>query len=468
MQGARVSEGRSGFYPWYVTALLSLAYAVAVVDRQVLNLLVDPIRADLHLTDTQISLLQGLAFAGGYLVMGPPLGRLADRSNRRNLIVGAIVIWSASTVLCGFATGFRSLFYARLGVGIAEAALVPAAWSLLADYFGKGGLSRAMSLFLLGPFIGNGLALILGGLIVKHATAATLFGTLGQQPPWGRAFVLIGLPGLVVAALMLSIREPRRSSSAAGQDQDQDFNLREALAALRSQGAFYTRFFGGMSLLFVVLFGLPAWTPALLTRVHGVGIGQVGLQYGVATLLAGTIGVLLGPTVAGLLEKLQVPGAQLRAIMLLAFLAAIFSALLPFAPNYGSALSVSALASCMANAALPLSGSVLQTATPARLRGLATAIYAFALTLIGVGLAPTLIAVIADRLLADPAKIGVSLGCTCALSALASIPLLLSSLRTRVTPPGGPPRAHSPPQKLRPPLTLPPSGSYEAAPDSSR
>jgi MFS family permease len=426
--GHAVTIERDSARAWCVAALLAFAYAVAFVDRQVLNLLVDPIKTDLALTDTQISLLQGLAFVFAYVAMGPVFGRLADQGNRRNLLVVGVALWSAFTVLCGYADGFWSLFAARAGVGGAEAVLLPAAWSLLADYFSREKLPRAMSIFLLGPFVGGGLALIFGGLIVRGVAGAEFTGPLAGLAPWALTFVFVGAPGLLLAAVMLSIREPPRTV-AAGAAPDRRYGLGEVLAFLWQERAFYGRFFGGMALVVVTLYALPAWTPAFLMRAHGATPATVGLQYGTATLLAGSLGVLLGPWVARRLTKRYPLDAPLRTAMIAAAGAAPFCLFLPFAPGYWSALLASTIASFFVNFSLPMAASALQSSTPNRMRGLVTSAYAFVLTSTGLGLAPTVVALVTDGVLRDPTRVGVSLGWVCGLAALAALPLLAGAAR---------------------------------------
>jgi MFS family permease len=415
---------------WYVAGLLAVAYAVAFVDRQVLNLLIDPIKTDLALTDTQISLLAGFAFAAAYVLAGPLFGRLADQGNRRNLLALGVAIWSTFTVLCGYAEGFWSLFGARAGVGAAEAVLLPAAWSLLADYFSRDNLPRAMSIFLLGPFVGGGLALIFGGLIVKGVADAEFGGPLAGLAPWALTFVFVGLPGLLLAALMFTVREPPRVVATT---QDRRYSLRDVLRFLWDERAFYGRFFGGMALVVVTLYALPAWTPAFLMRAHGGTPATVGVQYGTATLLAGSLGVLLGPWVARRLTKRYPIDAPLRTAMIAAAGAAPFCLYLPFAPTYWAALLASTTASFFVNFSLPMAASALQSSTPNRMRGLVTSAYAFVLTSTGLGLAPTVVALVTDRVLHDPTRVGTSLGWVCGIAALLALPLLAGAARRYAT-----------------------------------
>lgn len=425
-------------YAWSVAGLMALAYAVAFVDRQVLNLLVDPIKRDLLLSDTSISLLQGLAFVAAYVAMGPVFGRYADRGSRRNLLIIGVTLWCLFTIACGFAQDFWTLFIARAGVGAAEACLLPAGWSLLADYFSRERLPRAMSIFLLGPFVGGGFALIFGGLIVQGVAGIQFGGPLAGLEPWQLTFVFVGAPGLVLAVLLLLVREPPRQGTAlgaaagaasAGAGADRTFTTREVVAFLWQERAFYGRFFGGMALLVVVLYALPAWTPAFLMRAHGGSPREVGLEYGTATLLAGSLGILLGPWIAQRLAHRWPQQSELRTTLVAGLCAAPACLYLPFAGSYWSALLASTVGSLCLNFALPMAASALQASTPNRMRGLVTSAYAFVLTSVGMGLAPSVIALVTDRVLQDPLRVGVSLGWVCGISALLALPLLLGAAR---------------------------------------
>jgi MFS family permease len=419
-------------YAWSVAGLMALAYAVAFVDRQVLNLLVDPIKRDLLLSDTSISLLQGLAFVAAYVAMGPVFGRYADRGSRRNLLIIGVTLWCLFTVACGFAQDFWTLFIARAGVGAAEACLLPAGWSLLADYFSRERLPRAMSIFLLGPFVGGGFALIFGGLIVQGVSGMPFTGVLAGLEPWQLTFVFVGAPGFVLAVLLLLVREPPRhgaGAAAASAQGDHAFTTRDVLQFLWQERAFYGRFFGGMALLVVTLYALPAWTPAYLMRAHGANPREVGLEYGTATLLAGSFGVLLGPWIARRLARRWPQQAELRTALIAGLCAAPVCLYLPFATSYWSALVASTVGSLCLNFALPMAASALQASTPNRMRGLVTSAYAFVLTSVGMGLAPSVIALVTDQVLQDPLRVGVSLGWVCGTSALLSLPMLLSAAR---------------------------------------
>ncbi len=401
--------------------MIALAYAVAYIDRQILNLLVDPIKYSLGFTDVRFSLLQGLAFVAAYVAVGPICGRLADRVSRRKLLAVAVLTWSACTMLCGLAAGFWTFFIARAGIGAAESCLIPAGWSLLADYFSEERLPRAMSVVLIGPFIGSGLALVLGGLVLKRVSGGAGGHGVGWEP-WRIAFVVVGSPGLLLAAMMYAIHEPKRLTAMGAEESS--YRIQEIGAFLWNDRRFYLAFVGGMSLLVVCVFALPAWTPAVLIRAHGGTAASVGVQYGMATLVAGCLGVLLGPLVSNALARRFATNAPLLTAMLGgagAFIATLF---IPFAQGYWTVLIASATASGLVNLPLPVAAAALQSATPNRMRGVVTSIYAFILTSVGLGVAPTAVAFVTDRIIGDSTKVGVALGSVSALAAFSAVLLL--------------------------------------------
>jgi MFS family permease len=410
-------------YPWFVTVMLALAYAVAFIDRQVLNLLVDPIKQSLLLSDVKFSLLQGLAFMLAYMAMGVVFGRLADQKSRRNLLILAVVTWCTFTVACAFTKGFWSFFGARAGIGAAEACLLPAGWSLLADYFSRERLPRAMSIFVLGPFVGAGLALIFGGLVLQHLAGSGGIGLTGTMESWRIAFILVGAPGLLVAVVLLAVREPPRRTRLSSVE-DPHFSLNEVLVFIWREKRFYGGLFGGVALLVVGVYALPAWTPTLLIRAHGGRASLVGIQYGLATLTSGCLGVLLGPFIARQFARRYPHDAAIRATMLAAVGAGVACLALTFAGTYWSAVVASATASGCANIALPIAAASVQIATPNRMRGVITSIYAFVLNGVGLGLGPTLVALVTDHVLHDPAKVAIAMGAVVGVAAVAALPLL--------------------------------------------
>lgn len=409
---------RDGGYAWAVLVMLTLAYTISFIDRQVLNLLVDPIKADLGATDTQMSLLQGAAFIIAYIAFIPIFGRLVDTGNRRNILVIGVVTWSIFTVICGFSSSLNMLFFARAGVGAAEAALGPAAWSLISDYFTKEKLPRAMSVFLMGPYLGGGFALIFGGIVIGAAAVlAQILPMLQGLEPWQLTFIFVGAPGIVFGLVLFAIREPPRQTISGPTLDERKFSMGETAKFLWEGRNFYFRFFAAMALVVVVLYALPAWMPALLIRSYGADPGNVGIVFGTLVLVMGSLGVLSGPLVGAWLRKRGHKSAVVICVIIAAVGLVPVTALIPFAPDYTSALVIAAAATFLYSFPQAMSASALQVATPNRMRGVVTSIYTFILSGFGLGVAPTLVALLTDYVFRDDARVNESLAIVCAVSA---------------------------------------------------
>jgi MFS family permease len=410
--------------------VLTLAYTISFIDRQVLNLLVEPIKAEYGLSDTRLSLLQGLAFTASYIVMSPIFGRLADTGNRRNILALGIALWSIGTLFCGLAKSYVQLFVARLSVGGAEACLTPAAWSIIPDSVPAPMVPRAFSIYFMGPYLGGGMALIFGGILLQSAETWDLAGVpiLGSLAPWQLVFVAVSLPGLLLALMLVFVREPARQHEA-GTAAAEPMSLKEVGAVFVERRGFYANFYLGMSALIITLYAFPAWIPTVLIRAYGASPGEVGVQYGILVLISGSVGVLSGPWLAKAfrLDK-DVQGLLLIPILAAALLVLVCLAL-PLAPSYRVALGIAGVAGMLYSLPQALGASALQLATPSRMRGIASAVYVFAVSVVGLGGAPTLVAVITDQLLGDEKRVGESLAITCGVAALLAIFFLWRSRR---------------------------------------
>ena len=192
---------------WYATIVLTATYTFSFIDRQIVNLLVEPIKADLLLSDTQISFLQGLAFVVPYLILSIPVGRLVDTVSRVKVLIGGIILWSVACVFCGLSKTMTQLAIGRMGVGAGEASVTPAAWSLLADYFPEEKRGLPVSIFLMGPYLGAGLSLIIGAEVISWADQVTL-PILGDIASWQFTFIAVGLPGVLLAMILATLAEP--------------------------------------------------------------------------------------------------------------------------------------------------------------------------------------------------------------------------------------------------------------------
>lgn len=419
MQLVRPGEGRFRRFrhsPWFTLFVLTFTFSIGHIDRQLLNLLVQPIKNDFGLSDLEISLLQGLAFSGAYLLMSPVFGRLVDLFGRRNILIGCILVWSGFSALCGLARGFYSLFAARSVVGASEAGLTPAAWSMLSDCFDDKRLGRAMGIYNIGTYIGGGSALMLGGVVLHAASQWDLRGVplLGAMAPWQLTFLIVGAIGLPAALLMLMIPEPVRRGIGAT---DTTVTLGEALGTVRREKGFYGLFFVGMSLTIVPVYVFPAWLPAVMMRQFDVPITTVGIEYGIVSLIGGTIGVLAGPSLAGLLARLGRGDENLMLGVISNFLVLGCCVALYLRPSYHAVLITGGIGSIVYSMATPMGATALQIVTPNRMRGLITSIYIVVATLMGLGFAPVAVALFTDKVFGDEARVGDSLAIVCAITA---------------------------------------------------
>lgn len=415
---------------WYVTVLLTLAYTFSFVDRQVLNLLVEPIRADLGLSDTQISFLQGAAFVGAYILMSVPIGRLVDAVNRVGVLIGGVVAWSIATIGCGMAGSYWQLAAARMGVGAGESSVTPAAWSLLADYFPRERRARPVSVYLMGPYLGAGLALIVGAEVIDWASGAEeivvpLFGALA---PWQLTFVIVGVPGFLLSALLLTIPEPERRGRIA-ETTSTAVPWRVVLRYMFEHWRIYFAFLVGVPFIIVLLYGLQAWVPTFLVRVHEWDIPTAGRYYGVLALFTGSAGVLTGPVVAGWMERRGVDDAPLRIAAWAAALSCGAGVAGTLQGDPIVALAFIGLASFFVTMPLALVTAALQTVTPNEMRGLIAGLVVVMNNVVGLALGPTIVALFTDRLFGDPLAVGKSLALTFALVAPIAVAFLASGMR---------------------------------------
>lgn len=408
----------SGFPPesrgWYVVFVLCCCSIVAFIDRQIINLLVDDIKADLLLSDTQISLLQGLAFAFLYAIFAIPLGRLADGGNRRWLITAGIVVWSGATFACGLAESFETLFVARMFVGIGEAVLTPAGYSMLADLFRSRRLSLPVSVYTGSSFFGSGIALLAGGFVIAQLTAMDTISLpwLGPMEMWQAAFIIAATPGLVVALwFLLTVQEPARQAGRGDLTLPDisTASFRHALKYWRANARLFTLVYVGLSLLAAAQFGTGAWAPAFFMRVHGWPAADIGYLYGTLFLVFGTSGVIIGGWLANRLHARGYPDANLRTALIGALLALPMGALFPLVSSPYLGLGLIALLMLFGTMPFGAGTAVIPILAPARLRAQFVAVYLLFAAFIGQAGGPWFVARFTDAVFQNPNAVGYSL-----------------------------------------------------------
>lgn len=399
-------------YAWYIVGVLMLAYLFSYIDRSILSLLVGPIRSDLRLSDTQLSLLHGFAFAFFYAILGFPIGRAADRCHRVGIIVTGISFWSIMTAACGLAKNFPQLFLARMGVGIGEAALNPCAYSIITDSFPRRLLARALSAYVMGTYMGFGAAFVIGGLVVEAITQAPVIQLplLGQIHTWQAAFFYVGLPGLIVAVLIfLTVREPERFGRLSAAPDRAGVPLKEVAKFIKQNRRTLICHLAGFSFIGILVNGLVLWTPTFFNRTYGWEVADAGIRYGMVLLCCGPFGIFLGGWVADLIDRNAVRGGSFisaAGFSALGILPACFS---PLATTPEMALALIACLVLATSAPWGVAVSAIQQISPNEMRGQISALYLFVVNLIGLGLGPTAVALITDQVFGSDAALRYSM-----------------------------------------------------------
>lgn len=403
-------------YSWYVVFVLMLAYVFAFLDRQILALLVDPIKRDIGVTDFQMSLLLGPAFAFFYVTLGIPIGRLADRKSRRTIIGVGIAVWSIMTAACGLAKTFTHLFIARIGVGVGEATLQPCATSVLSDYFPREKRGRAISVYSMGLGIGAGLALVVGGqaiAAVSDGPAYTL-PLLGEINGWQVVFLIVGLPGLLIAALMFTVKEPhRRDRIATEGDDTKQIPIRDVIRFLITRWRTYGSHFLGLSIMGIIGNAYLAWIPTVFIRTWGWGIAEISLYYGLVVSIGGVIGVNLGGWLGDRMYQRGIKDGHMRVVLYGTIMLVIAAVLVPLMPSpwLGLLLLIPhAIGSGIPTACGP---TALMMITPNEMRGQVSAVYWFVLSILGLMIGPTAVALASETIFDGPQDIRYGLSLVC-------------------------------------------------------
>ena len=429
------NEWPNPIYAWYVVATLAVVNIVSLIDRQILTLLVEPIRADLGISDTGISLLHGFAFAIFYSCMALPIARLADTKSRRMIIMVGITLWSLMTAACGLARNFWQLFLARMGVGVGEATLNPSAYSLISDYFPPQRMALPMGVFAAGIPAGVGLGLIAGGAAIDIATSMgeVTIPLIGLVRPWQMVFFVVGLAGIPVALLLTTVKEPLRKdaryTARTQNDLSTGYPLREVVVFFRRNWQTYATIFAGYTLLVAAATGSLAWTPTLLIRTLGLSASEAGYLMGTVNLVGGTLGAVFGGALADWLQRHGDPIAKVRVLLLGGLLLPIPHILGPLMPTASGVMIFFFFFVFLGAMTAAPTLSAIQDMTPNQMRGQASALLYFFVNLIGVGAGPFAVALVTDYVFADEMAVGYSMVAVAAVADVLAITMILLCLR---------------------------------------
>jgi MFS family permease len=393
---------KGGLYAWYTIGLLSMAYGLSMMDRLMPSLLIEPIRQDLDISDLQVSLLTGFAFAMFYATAAIPISGLADRGSRKRIILLGVGLWGAMTALCGLTTNFWQFFAARMGVGVGEAALTPSAYAMTNELFPPAQRSRAAGVFVLGSAVGGGLGLMVGSWLIalfKRLGPVHIPG-IGTPPPWGLVLITVGLVTIAATAPLATIADVRHKAASPG-----DASLASVCRQLWRRRAGFGPLFLGVPLVSMASYGVQAWLPALFMRRFHWSVERAGVEIGFVSLVASIFGILAGVWMA---DRWRSSGRSDAPLTLLAWSFLISAPLfiaLPYAPSGLTALWLFAAISVITGPLGALAPAALQAITENAGRAQVAALFLLVTNLIGIGLGPTSVAWVSETFFTGPGAV---------------------------------------------------------------
>jgi MFS family permease len=424
---APAAERKNATRAIWMLSVLTLSGLVAYADRLILGVVVDPLRHDLRLTDSDVGILQGIAFTLVYVFACLPAGRLADRRARMPMLIGGATLWCCATFACAMATGFWSLFLGRMFIGVSESVLIPSAVSLIADCFTSARRGLAVGIFAMSTGLGGPLGITLGGALLQAADAGA-FATVpwfGALSSWRIVLVSFALLGVVIPLLLLTIREPRRTQSLG------DGDTRAAVQFFRSNARLIAPLYIAMALLSIGDYGLVAWVPTSLSRRFHWQASEFGAAFGVISSIAVIGGSLLGGWISDFGSRRAGARGRLKISVIWALLALAAALAIsvddPIWVLGGLGLWMIASVSAAIGAL-----ATLQALVPSEVRGTSVAILTFCNTLTGMGLGSSLVAAVTERVFGTPQSVGYAISAVAAPAALLACVLLILSARTHL------------------------------------
>ncbi len=401
------------WYAWYAVLILTLASIISYVDRQILALMIGPIRRDLGISDTQVSLLIGAAFALFYTALTLPIARLADRHPRRLIIGIGVAFWSIMTFVCGLANKYSVLFLARMGVGVGEASLQPAAYSMLSDLFHKDRLPFAVGLFQSATFVGAGIAYILGGVLIEYLEnmPELVLPIIGPIRSWQAAFFVVSLPGLLLAVVVFMMREPPRTGRL-NEDEIKPVPFKDIMQFMLERRLLFFSLFAGFLLMATQGFALFAWGAEFLIRVHGLDRSEAGLAFGASALVFGIAGSITGGYVSSRLMRKGVSDGTMRVAVFKCVAIIPFGGAIGFISDTTTVLLLLPVVIFLMSLTPGLGAAIVQSVTPNEFRAQMVAIYGIAVSFLSYLLAPLIIALLTQYVFMRDDAVGYSLGTT--------------------------------------------------------
>lgn len=372
-----------------------VAYIFSFIDRQIFSMVVGPLRRDLHISDTQVSYLQGLSFVIFYTFFGIIIGRLVDVYSRRTIIAIGMALWSMFTTGCGIAGTFPQMLLMRMGVGVGEAALSPAAYSLIVDYVPPRRMATALSIYSAGIYVGSGLSFLLGGLVRSYAAKKGISSLplVGHIYSWQVLFFAVGIPGVLLAPLLFTVREPHTRGGSV----HATVPIGRVFAYIFANGKTFLLHNIGFGLLSLASYASAAWVPEFYVRTYHWDIKTVGFVYGFIVMICGSLGIIGAGRVADILRARGRANANIFVGLCIALLWIPIHFLMLLSRSGVWATVWLVPAAMMAAAPFGVAPAAIQQMMPANMRGQASAVYLFILNLIGLGIGPTAVALFTEH-----------------------------------------------------------------------
>ena len=399
---------KSGYYG---VAVMTLAQVFAFIDRQIPAMLIEPIKMDFGLSDSQIALLGGAAFSIFYAVMALPIGYAVDRINRTYVLGTGIFIWCLMTALAGIANTFAKLFGARIGVAVGEAVMAPTSVSLVSDYFPEDKQGKPLGIITSGVYIGIGITLLGGGFLIDYLTEidGMTLPIFGYLKPWQATFMLVGIPGLLIALAAFFMLEPERVVPKVEEAKEQTTVVFPHLLVHKRT---LLPMFLGLIFMSLIFYSFTFWAPTMMVRSYGLSLSEIGLILGMITIISSISGTIIAGVVVDYLRNKGYKDAPVRTAMFTSLLALPPIALAPFMESIVVSWILIALYLFFISSFAPLGLLAVSGVSSGRLKGQLAAIHAFLMMAFGLSIGPQLTAFFTDFIFQDTSKLGWSISLT--------------------------------------------------------
>ena len=389
-------------HSYSAVAILTLAQVFAFIDRQIPSMLVEPIKQDFNLTDSQIALLGGAAFSIFYAIMALPIGYAVDRYARTKVLGTGIFLWSLMTALAGLANSFGKLFGARIGVAVGEAVMAPISVSLVGDSFPENKQGKPMGIITAGVYIGIGITLLGGGFLIDYLTSigGITLPLIGYLKPWQATFMIVGIPGLVLAIAAFYLKEPRRIEEQA--DSNHLVDKKNVFLHLKEHRKTLIPMFGGLIFMALIFYSFSFWAPTMMIRTFDISLTEVGFILGMITIISSITGTIIAGSVVDYLRNRNYSDAPVRAAMIAVILALPPIISLSFVQTELGAWICIAMYLLFISSFAPLGLLAISGVSTGNVKGQTAAIHAFLMMAFGLSLGPQLTAFFTDFVFVDP------------------------------------------------------------------